>query len=98
VLLRKPYYKNIGALENYFGNTTASTTWIKPFEPVKSVATSVHVAFFSSIKITLPSLIETTKLPPVTVFNVTDSPLNQLSPLIHLQKTQNPAKNKKVCV
>jgi hypothetical protein len=59
---------------NYFGNTTASTTWIKPLFAARSVATTVEVAPFSSVKITLPSLIEAAKLPPLTVFKVTEPP------------------------
>ncbi len=40
----------------------------------KSVATTVATPPLSSVKITLPSLIEATKLPPLTVFKVTEPP------------------------
>ena len=60
--------------KNYFGNTTASITWITPFEAVKSAATTVAEFPFSSVNVTLPCLIFATSLFPLTVVSVKAPP------------------------
>jgi len=64
----------VGITLIYFGNTTASITWITPFVAVKSATTTVAEFPFSSVKVTLPCLIEATSLLPLTVVSDKEPP------------------------
>ena len=54
----------------YFGNTTASITWITPLVPLRSVMVTWAEPPFSSVSFTLPLSSEAVRIPPLTVFKI----------------------------